>query len=1266
MLSIGILLVVALFTALIAPLFIDWTSFRADFEREASRVAGQPVRVSGQADVRILPLPSVTFKDIAIGAYPDGSPMMTIEAFSMNVELMPFLSGEVRIVDMMLDRPKLFIHVNENGTIDWTDRKAMPVDPERVKIDNLSVRNGSFELTGLAGGRRIAGESIAATVSAQSLAGPWRIEARGLVDEVASEFSITTGRMQETGSIRIKTVARRLDQPYVLTADGAVAIQENVLGWSGNFELAARGTAEQAARDVAEPLPILLTGSFQATPQAVDAPEYRLEIGPREDPYTITGNARATFADAIQFRVEADGRQIDLDTLAPATEISGPAAGIETRIAALRSLLDRIPIPEAEGVIDFELPAIVAGDTVIRQVSAAVRPQFDAWQIERFSATLPGNTTVEAKGLFGAGQDFGFTGSLLVASRQPTGFANWLSGRTNEQLRAISSAGLQAQVLLTPNQATFEDMELSLDGATLRGKLQRLAGGSGRPAMVAELRGDLIDLDNLIAVYALAQSGEVGALTNHDLDVTLLAGVLRASGMEAGGVDARVKVEGGGVSIDRLNAEDFYGASIRSEGRLADLLDRASGSLRLKVTAEDGSELARFASERIGGSRLLDALALDAELAAAADLDIELDARPEGDGAVGAIGVTGRIGGTEILFRDRFNGELAKWASARHDVTLKLVQERPDILARQLSLPVLPVDAPGPVELDAEFAGAPDATMTGVLALRAGQTDMTASGSVGFSPAVAGSLPDFGKPILAFEVTAGSQDADPWLMLAGYPLPGSGQGNPASLTFQLNGGDGKYRFSGLAGQYAGVAFSGETEFDAAREGRPKLSGDLDFAIVSAPFMGELATGSSTLATDGLGADAEAQFGQPLFAGFDADLSLTAGELDLGAAASAVDFSGKLTVADGSLSLPEFRAQWLGGTLSGAVSLANANGSAKLNAQLRLDGFSLEEAVALGGFPPFLGGAGNLGVTVESAGRSRQALLADLTGSGVVRVMQAQLRGVGLNGFGAIVTAADAEGFKVSRDTVLPLAQSAFLGGQIDIASLETAFTINQGQAVARNIQFATAEGRVAGEASLSLLTGEAGATLTMTLDPGRDAVEGGEPGIVLQLDGQTGAFGTAIDTTALEGYLSIRAFEAEERRVALLEASVLEKQRHRREVIATNARIAMREQARLEELRRLEELQRKLEEERLMREEAARKAAEEEAARKAAEEAAARKAAEEEAARKAAEEEAARKAAEEAAARKAAEEEAARKAAEARSPPAGGELFRNIERLFRN
>ncbi|MCB1457240.1 MAG: AsmA family protein, partial [Nitratireductor sp.] len=245
----GGLIVLALFAALIAPLFIDWTSYRETFEREASRIIGQKVKVNGEASMRILPLPALTFTKLSVGANADGSPMMTADAFSLHAELMPFLSGEVRIVDMTLTRPNVIVDVGDNGSIAWTMRQESVVDPEKVKLENFAIVDASLRINGLAGGRSLMAEKLNADVSAQSLFGPWRIDGEGLAEGVASRFTVTTGRLQPSGTVRVKMVSEREAVPYTLSLDGPVGLKDDILSWEGQFDLTPLGKQERTEAD---------------------------------------------------------------------------------------------------------------------------------------------------------------------------------------------------------------------------------------------------------------------------------------------------------------------------------------------------------------------------------------------------------------------------------------------------------------------------------------------------------------------------------------------------------------------------------------------------------------------------------------------------------------------------------------------------------------------------------------------------------------------------------------------------------------------------------------------------------------------------------------------------------------------------------------------------------------------------------------------------------------------------------------------------------
>ena len=71
LLGLAIAFILALVAALIGPYFIDWNQFRPQFETEATRIIGAPVRVDGALDARLLPTPTLRLRSVVVGGAND-------------------------------------------------------------------------------------------------------------------------------------------------------------------------------------------------------------------------------------------------------------------------------------------------------------------------------------------------------------------------------------------------------------------------------------------------------------------------------------------------------------------------------------------------------------------------------------------------------------------------------------------------------------------------------------------------------------------------------------------------------------------------------------------------------------------------------------------------------------------------------------------------------------------------------------------------------------------------------------------------------------------------------------------------------------------------------------------------------------------------------------------------------------------------------------------------------------------------------------------
>src|SRR5262245_48807305 len=115
LLGIGIAIILALVAALAAPYFIDWDAYRAAVEREASRLVGVPVRVTGRIDVRRLPVPSITLRGVESAAA--GENPLKAREVAIELALGPLVRGSWRVTEMRVVGPEVTLGLDPDGRL---------------------------------------------------------------------------------------------------------------------------------------------------------------------------------------------------------------------------------------------------------------------------------------------------------------------------------------------------------------------------------------------------------------------------------------------------------------------------------------------------------------------------------------------------------------------------------------------------------------------------------------------------------------------------------------------------------------------------------------------------------------------------------------------------------------------------------------------------------------------------------------------------------------------------------------------------------------------------------------------------------------------------------------------------------------------------------------------------------------------------------------------------------------------------------------------
>ncbi len=1134
---IGSLVVLALTAALVAPYFIDWASYKADFEREAGRVLGREVRVEGTARAWLLPFPSVTFTDVVVAGAQPGEPAMTVDEFSMDAELAPFLRGELLIFDMRLVRPNMRIEIGQNGRINWAVRPSSPFNPRQVTLENVTITDGAISINQQASGRTIEIADIDSTLSARSLAGPWRVGGTLSLNGVPLSLTASTGALGADGSLRVRISAEPHDYPFNLITEGEARFEGEQGLYSGTFRLhTLQPAASGEGREIAE-AGNRVSGRFALDHRRLAIDEFRFATGSEEELYTAEGQAAIELGANPSFSITADGAQIRLD----GSEAIGEAVSslsADERLAALRRFVADLPKPAIPGTIAVTLPAIIVGDTTIRNIRVEAQPAADGWDIASVAATLPGRTHFEGQGMLSTGEPLSFDGAIVLAVNQPSGFAAWLARDVDEAIRALPAAGFSADVVLTGEHQSFDKLELILGDALFRGDIERHSPAGVRPSLMLSLRGDRLDVEGMRAFASLfVDEAGHNRLAGHDVDLEIAAGPVSAGGLTAERLDTALRLREGALEIDRLTVSGLAGANISATGHLDDIAGDPTGQVDATVIAVDLEPLVDMLARRFSENRLLAALDRNAELypglLSDSEIDIIASAAADGGGRSGvAVSASGTSGGTDFGFSLSSEGSPPDISSAHTQARFSAHNDEAVTLYALLGLPALPLGMTGGAEISFSATGIPMQEM---------ETMVSVSGTAlnaGFDGAL--TLGNGGSAV--GDVRLESEDLEPWLATAGVSLPGFGYGLPAELTARIDYSDGAAALSGIAGTVAGSSIRGDLE-GQIRDGRPHLAGTLALEDLDLGLGAEMMFGSSALQSEG-DAWAQGPFRQNINAPFSADVTLAADRLWVGNAGPAGEARFDLSFGPEGMSVSDLSARFRGGSLEGLAEMRNDGGTGLFSSQFSLRDAPLQEVLPSAG----LSGRADLSASLTASGKSVNGMVASLSGSGSAALEDLQVSGLDASALPSIIERADRLGVDVNAERVATFAPDLVRAGRFPAGDLEFAFTVANGTVRTPPVQLQSGNARMSVEATADLAERTVAAAGSITYDAGQDAVAGSDPTVRFSLRGAPGEVQPELDTGPLAQFLTQRALEREQARVEHMQAVLLEKQRLRREV----------------------------------------------------------------------------------------------------------------------
>jgi AsmA-like C-terminal region/AsmA family len=1109
LLGLAIAFILALVAALIGPYFIDWNQFRPQFEAEATRIVGAPVRVAGALDARLLPTPTLRLRSVTVGGAND---LGKIRADKLDVEfsLGDLMRGEWRANQLNVGGLALDLGLNQQGKVDWPVWNGS-FNFASLAIDRLTL-TGRVALHDAASRGTLELNDIAFSGDVRSLAGAVRGDGSFSVDGTRYPFRISTGQNPDGNSTRVHLTIDPAERPLSIDLEGQLSFDARAPKFDGALALAT--PAPKKGADNA-PTPWRVVAKVKADRIAAQLEQIEASYGAEERAFKFTGLGDVRFGASPQLRATLSARQLDADKLMARDKDNGGGEAVRL-LAALHTLMTELPRVPIRTRVEAGAEQIMMGGRPLQNVSLALRGDAGSWAIDRLDLRAPGTTQISftrnAKASAPAGS---FAGTLNIDSSDPDMLSAWLQGRNDAVRRTQKPLRLVGDVTASQDRVAIEALNAEIDGGAIEGRIALEAPRPPRGTRLeAALKGERLDLDAAIAVVRSLAGPD--ASWPDEASVSLDIGRALSAGQELKPFAAKFGYDPKTITLEQLKIGQADGISLQGGGNF----DRANllGSLALESTAASMGQLtamvAPFSPALAGRLNALPA----GSGAARAGLKIDLTrnkAAPSGSAfataalEIDAAALKGRVDATATPSLDSLKGfDLTALGRTEMNVSTKLSADKGDALLALLGLDGAIAGGDGAMQ----FEGSASGIWRQPLQLKA---KLWGSGIDAEAQGTAEPLTDAPKASVNLRVR--SVNLAPLFGLKAS----DGLAQNIRLFARASLAGNKFTLDDIDSVAAGSRLRGHLAIALGEERAVDGELGLDNLDLAPAF---------ALAIGAAGHDAADPLGAGLMKGWRGRVAFQALSGALPGGAELRPVSGAIKSDGQSLTFETLKGKIGGGDVSAMIDARPDPNGIVINSRLDFSGVDASALRYRSMKMPQ--GRASLQMTLLSRGRSVAALAGALQGSGTMTLEQASIPGLDPRAFDVAIRASDAK--QVTDDNRLKqIVAPVLAAGSLPVATAQIPFNIRDGRLRIDATTFDAGYARAIVSGGYDMLADQADIRLNFSANAIGTATS--RPEIQIFAAGTPDALNPMLDVTSLSSWLAVRTIDRETRRLDAIE-----------------------------------------------------------------------------------------------------------------------------------
>ena len=306
LLGLAIAFILALLAALIGPYFVDWNQFRPQFEAEAGRIIGVPVRVAGELDARLLPAPTLRLRAVTFGGNND---LGRLRADKLDVEfsLSSLMRGEWRATELSVNGMAVDLGLDAKGRVDLPSTASGTFNLASLAIERLNL-TGRIALHDAASHSTLELNDIAFSGDVRSLAGSVRGDGSFTAAGVRYPFRVSSGPSADGNATRLHLNIDPGERAILADLEGVLAFDNRLPKFDGALTLAVPAPKKPGE---AGPTPWKLTAKLKADPTGAKFDQIDASYGAEDNAIKVGGVGDLRFGDSPLLRAVLSARQVD-------------------------------------------------------------------------------------------------------------------------------------------------------------------------------------------------------------------------------------------------------------------------------------------------------------------------------------------------------------------------------------------------------------------------------------------------------------------------------------------------------------------------------------------------------------------------------------------------------------------------------------------------------------------------------------------------------------------------------------------------------------------------------------------------------------------------------------------------------------------------------------------------------------------------------------------------------------------------------------------